>query len=214
MAAPKKIDYERIEPGWRAGIKSPAQLAAEYTAETGVSVSHAAIIKHFRKLGIPRDLRAKVQAKADAMVMQAMVTGKVSSETTVKDAELIARGAQDVATIRISHRADITRMRRIVLDLLGELEQQTGNPELFEQLGEMLRSEDDRSQDKRNEIYQKVISTAGRIDGLKKLAEAMKILIGLEREAYGLDVTPEGTDKPRTFADFYGGLSVPQPQSA
>ena len=28
MAAPKKVDYEAIEPGWRAGIKSPEQLAA------------------------------------------------------------------------------------------------------------------------------------------------------------------------------------------
>lgn len=55
MPARKKVDYERIEPGWRAGVLSPAQLAAEYTEATGVSVSHAAIIKHFKKLGVPRD---------------------------------------------------------------------------------------------------------------------------------------------------------------
>ena len=54
MAAPKKIDYDRIEPGWRAGLLSPHQLAAAYTEETGQKVSHAAIIKHFKKAGIAR----------------------------------------------------------------------------------------------------------------------------------------------------------------
>ena len=54
MPARKKVDYERIEPGWRAGALSPSQLAAEYTDATGVSVSRSAIIKHFTELGIPR----------------------------------------------------------------------------------------------------------------------------------------------------------------
>ena len=56
MAAPKKIDYDRIAPGWRAGLLRPHQLAALYTEETGQKVSHAAIIKHFKKSGIARDL--------------------------------------------------------------------------------------------------------------------------------------------------------------
>ncbi|MGA3803698.1 hypothetical protein ACI2TB_05045 [Ralstonia nicotianae] len=189
MAAPKKVDYERIEPDWRAGLKSPAQLAAEYTAETGVSVSHAAIIKHFKKLGIPRDLKAKVRAKADAMVMASMVTGKVSTETTKRDAEIIADSAVVVANLQVSHRKDISRARKLAMTLLEELEVETGRIDLFEELGEILRSEDDKGQDKRNDIYRKVISSAGRIDGMKKLAETLKVLISLEREAYGLAET-------------------------
>ena len=62
----------------RAGILSPRQLAAQYTEETGDPVSHAAIVNHFKKAGIDRDLAAKIRAKADAMVTQAMVTGKVT----------------------------------------------------------------------------------------------------------------------------------------
>jgi hypothetical protein len=191
MAAPKKIDYERIEPEWRAGIKSPAQLASEYTVATGISVSHAAIIKHFKKLGVPRDLAAKVKAKADSMVMESMVTGKVSTVTTKRDAELIDHSATIVANVQISHRQDASRARTLAMSLLAELEAETGNIELFEQLGEMLRSDDEKGQDKRNDLYQKVISGAGRIDSMKKLADTLKTLIGLEREAYGLaDETP------------------------
>jgi hypothetical protein len=36
------------------------------------------------------------------------------------------------------------------------------------------------------EAYRRVISTPGRIDGIKKLADSLKTLITLEREAYGL----------------------------
>jgi hypothetical protein len=187
MAAPKKVDYESIEPGWRAGAKSPAQLAAEYTAATGISVSHTAIIKHFKKVGVPRDLGAKVKAKADAMVLEAMVTGKVSTETTKTDAKIIADNAAIEATVRIEHRKDAKRARTLVISLLGELEGQTANNETLVELGEMMRRENDNGVDRLNDTYNKIISSAGRIDSVKKLTEALKNLIGIEREAYGLD---------------------------
>jgi hypothetical protein len=202
MAAPKKVDYERIEEGWRAGILSPAQLAAAYTKETGVSVSHAAIIKHFKKLGVPRDLKAKVQAKAEAMVMAAMVTGKVSSETTPKDAEIIDRSATTVATIRLAHRTDIARGRKLAMALLQELEAETSNPDALDKLAELIESqadgEDDAAAQKRREklqeAYAKAVSLPGRIDNAKKLAETLRHLIGLEREAFGLEAPAQKVD--------------------
>jgi ribosomal protein S13 len=191
MAAPKKVDYERIEAGWRAGIKSPAQLAAEYTQQTKVSVSHAAIIKHFKKLGVPRDLGAKVHAKADAMVMESMVTGKVSTVTIKRDAEIIDDSAIIVANIRLAHRSDIARARSLAMALLGEMEAQTSNLDLFEKLSELIREGDEKNHDKRSDMFHKVISSVGRIDGMKKLAETLKTLITLEREAYGISAPQE-----------------------
>lgn len=200
MAAPKKIDYERLEPEWRAGIKSPAQLAAEYTAATGVSVSHAAIIKHFKKLGVPRDLGAKVKAKADAMVMEAMVTGKVSTVTTKRDAEIIDDSAVIVANVQVSHRTDIARSRSLVMSLLGEVEAQTNDPELFDRLGELVIDTGNDAESRLLEAYRRVISTPGRIDGMKKLADSLKTLITLEREAYSLGTEqPGGDGNPKQF---------------
>ena len=69
MAAPGTVDYGRIEPGWREGLKSVPQLAAEYTAATGQPITQAAIRKHFVKIGVPRDLSAKIKAKADKPVV-------------------------------------------------------------------------------------------------------------------------------------------------
>ncbi len=43
---------------------------------------------------------------------------------------------------------------------------------------------DDKGQDKLNEIYHKVISMPERVKSVKALSEALKNLIGLERQAY------------------------------
>ncbi len=165
MAAPKKVDYARVEPAWRAGVLSPPQLAAEYTEATGIKVSHTAIIKHFKKLGVPRDLAAKVKAKADAMVLEAMVTGKVSAiETTRADAEIINDGATKMATIQLAHRKDIARLRALAGLYEQELEQEYG---------------------KTDEAKQRLPLSA-QVKVLGDLASTLRTLIGLEREAFGI----------------------------
>lgn len=181
-----RVDWERIEPAWRAGVKSVLQIAAEYEDDTGKSISHTAINKHFKKLGVPRDLKGKIQSKADSLVSAATVSAKVSTETTLTDALIINEVAQDVANIRLSHRKDISRTKALSLALLDELSAQTIDADLYAQLGDMLRSEDDKGMDKLNDLYKKVVSTPSRIDSVKKLADTLKTLVGLEREAWGI----------------------------
>ena len=208
MAAAKKVDYARIEPGWRAGILSPRQLAAQYTEETGDPVSHAAIVNHFKKAGIDRDLAAKIRAKADAMVTQAMVTGKVTPEPLIPERQVIEDNATQIASVRISHRKDIARARSVAANLLTELELQTGPDAaaMLADLGELMRSPDDKGQDKLAEIYQKVISLPGRVKTMKDLGDSMRVLIGLEREAYGIegddDKSQSGAQRKRVILDF------------
>ena len=141
-----KVDYDCIERGWRAGILSPRQLAAAYEEETGQKVSHAAIIKHFTKLGIPRNLAEKIKAKSDAMVTQAMVTEQVTPVTIKRDKDIIEDAATQLTNIRLGQRKDIQRSRSITMKLFDELEHQVGieNAENLEKLGELLRSEDDK----------------------------------------------------------------------
>lgn len=197
MAAPKKIDYARIEAGWRAGLLSPHQLAAKYTDETGQTVSHAAIIKHFKKQGVARDLSQKIMDRAGAIVTEAMVTGKVTAKPTKPDAEIIEAGSVQVATIQLAHRKDIHRKRAIVARLMDELEAQVGpeNAELLADLGEMMRSPDDNGQDKRNDLYQKIISLPERAKTAKTLAETLRITVDMERTAFGMDA--KDADKPQ-----------------
>lgn len=205
-AAPAKrapVDWERIEPAFRAGMKSVLQIAADYEQATGRKISHTAINKHFKELGITRDLKAKVRAKAEAMVSAATVSGKVAVETSATDAVIINANADVMATVMLSQRNDIRRSRTLAMKLLEELEDQTLGRELYQQLGMLMYSPDENGKDKLNELYHKVISSAGRIDSMKKLSDTLKTLVGLEREAYGIGDDSKGQG---TLEDFLDGL--------
>ena len=204
MSAPKKIDYERIEPAWRAGVLSPPQIASEYTAQTGVSVSYVSIVKHFKKLGVTRDLTAKVRAKAESMVMEAMVTGKVSVITNATDAKIINDAATMQANIILAHRKDIPIARELVTKMFKELELQTDGIELLRELSEIMRSE--AAQDRRNDLYNKVIDLQGRASTLKTLADSLKTLVALEREAFNIDAGKEDP-KSNPFAELMAALA-------
>jgi hypothetical protein len=120
-----------------------------------------------------------------------LVRSSVRTESAYSEKEIVAASSEVVAGVQITQRKDIGRARTLAMALLEELEIETSNLDLFRELGEILRSDDDKGQDRRNDLYNKVISSAGRIDGMKKLSDTLKTLIGLEREAYGLaDETP------------------------
>lgn len=176
-------DWERIELDYRAGVKTLRQIAEEH------GITHGAINKRAKRDGWERDLATKIQAKADALVSKAAVSKPVSTETKIAEREVIEANATAIADVRLAHRRDIQRTRGITMRLLEELECQTGaeNVYLLEQLGELLRSEDDRGQDKLNDLYHKVISLPGRAKTMKDLGESLRVLVALERQAFGLD---------------------------
>ena len=176
-------DWEKIEADYRAGIKTLRQIAGEH------GVTHGAINKRAKRDGWSRDLSAKIAAKADELVSKSAVSTPVSSEARIAERELIDANAQAIVSVRLSHRKDIQRSRRIAMALLEELEQQAGGEQvaMLEQLGELLRSEDDKGQDKLNDLYHKVISLPGRAKTMKDLGESLRVLVTLERQAFGLD---------------------------
>ncbi len=202
MAQPKKAapDWERIEADYRAGLLSVREIASAQ------GISHVAIAKRAKRDGWVRDLSKRIQDKAEQLVTTRTVTTSVTTEQAVTDRAIVEANAEVIAGIRLAHRKDIARSRRLAMAMLDELEQVTDNRELFEQLGELLRSEDERGNNKRNDLYMKVISSAGRIDSMKKLAETLKTLVALEREAYGLTVEQgnHGEEVPTSLDHFYG----------
>lgn len=204
MAQPKKAapDWERIEGDYRAGLLSVREIAASQ------GISHTAIQKRAKAEGWVRDLSKRIQDKAEALVAKREVAKSVAMETSVSDLAIIDANAEVIAGIRLAHRKDIARSRNLAMALLAELEAVTGSTELFEHLGEMLRAQDDKGQDKRNDLYQKAISMSGRVSNMKALSDTLKTLVGLEREAYGINAAAEGggNEAPVGLDHFYGDV--------
>ena len=176
-------DWESVELHYRAGIRSLKDIGAEF------GVSDAGIIKRAKRDGWERDLRAKIQAKAEAKVSASLVSAEVSAQTKVAERQIIEANAQAVADIRLAHRSDIRRARNLTNSLLAELEAQTDPSTLamLHELGEMLRNEDDNGQDRRNDLYTKVISLSERSKTMKTLADSLRVVVDMERTAFSMD---------------------------
>ncbi len=176
-------DWERIELDYRAGIKSLREIA------DGSGVSHVTISKRAKKAGWTRDLSQKIQAKADELVNKATVNKDVNTANAVSERATIDGNAQAVADVKLAHRRDIHRSRRLANALLDELEKHTDPTtlELLNELGELLRSPDDAGQDKLNDLYRRIISLPERAKTAKTLAETLRITVDMERQAFGMD---------------------------
>ncbi|WP_236237688.1 hypothetical protein [Pseudomonas faucium] len=190
MTEKQHPDWERIEQLYRAGLLSVREIAA------ACGVSHTAIQKKAKALGWERDLQAKIKAKADSLVAKAEVAKEVATETLATERGIVDANAKVIADIRIGHRTDIGRYRRLANKLLEELEGLTDNRDLFEQLGELLLSPDDNGMDRLNDLYRKVIDLPNRTKVMKELGETLKNLITLERQAYGLANDDAGGPPP------------------
>ena len=196
MSAPQdktqqQPDWERIECDYRAGVLSLREIAANQ------GVSHVSVSKRAKKEGWTKDLSQKIAKKADELVNRSMVNSLVNSEKAVTEKQVIDAGAEAIVRVRLSHRKDISRSRAIVMSLFDELELTCGpeNAALLAELGEIMREPDERGQDKRADLYAKLLSLNGRSVTMKNLGESLKAMVALEREAFGLnDAPPSATD--------------------
>lgn len=197
MASP---DWEAIESAYRAGLLSIREIASQH------GITHGAINKRAKRDGWERDLKAKIKAKADALVSKREVSSQVSTETATNERILIEANAEVIATVRMEHRGDIRRARNIANSLFDELEAECADVAALQQLGDLMFEPDDKGYDKLNEIYHKVISMPGRVKSMKDLSDTLKTLIGLERQAYDID-GPAGDDASKKLSDLMDDLA-------
>lgn len=195
MAVARTIDWEAMEPDWRAGVVSVLQLSKEY------SVSRAAIIKHWAKEGVERDLSAKIESRVDALVTQALVTPEVTQEQRVTERRIVEANAEMLAEKIVNQRADISRARTTVQRLWAVVEAELDFPEEFDQIGEILRDQNDSGQDKLNDLYRAAISIPQQVKNVKLLAESLKTLIELERKVLKIDTTPDPSDSAKALGE-------------
>jgi predicted DNA-binding protein YlxM (UPF0122 family) len=196
-----KPDWEAIESAYRAGLLSLREIASQH------GISEGAIRKRAKRDKWSRDLSAKVKERSDDLVRKAEVRKKVRSETTLTERVLIEATAEVIANVRMEHRGDIRRAREITNMLFDELAAECADVEALEKLGELMHCPDDKGRDKLNELYHSIISMPERVKSAKALSEALKNLIGLERQAYdiGSNTADDATQKLSDLMDELSG---------
>jgi len=203
MAERKQVDWESVERDYSAGLLSLREIADRHGTNEGTIRSRAKVNDW------SRNLSQKIAQKVESISRKEVSRSTSRSEKAITEKEIIEANAQAIVNIKLAHRGDIRKSKNIVNALFDELELTTDNRELFEQLGELLRQESESGQDKLNDIYKKVISMPQRIDGVKKLTDALKTMIGLEREAYDITAAPTATDNAMSsFVKSLQGSSV------
>jgi hypothetical protein len=181
-------DWEAIEGMYRAGLLSVREIARSH------GVSHVAILKRAKADGWSRDLTAKVRQQ----VTTALVTSEVTKEDLVTERQIVEAAAAQVIALVRSHRAEIGRNRAMITMLMGQLEMAAEHRDLLEQIIDEEEDGSTGASTKRREALFRAVALPAHAAVLKSLADTLKTVIGLEREAFNVSAA---TSEPAVDSD-------------
>lgn len=187
--------YARVQ--YELGIRSLSDIAKD------IGVADSTVNNRSQREGWIRDplARARLQAEREAIEAE-----KYQKELATTQREVVQVTAVMQSKILVGHREDIKRARRIVGKMMEELEGVTDHVVDFEELGEVLRSENERGTDRLNDTYRKIISMPERSSTMNSLAQALKTLIQLERQAFGISGNIEDPEQAKPPEEVTRGL--------
>lgn len=203
------IDWNGMQPHYEAGLKSNRKLGKEF------GCSHTAVAKHAEEFGWVRRLRDQILARAEELVARTPVSNSVASgnqkaeKPSADDRQTIEVNAQALALVQLAHRGISAEMRTLAKQLLAEAIAHTLEPELFVRVRDVLEQMDDQPTNEQRQDMRDAMaalaSHSGRVKVFKDLVELTAKIIGMEREAIGLNAQ-EGTGDRFTVVirDFTG----------
>ena len=183
MAERKVVDWERVEAEYRAGVVSLAELASMY------GISKGRICQVAKAQGWVRDLQAKILAKAEDKLNRLGLSDDLNTKQRSSERVVVEARANDVATVRLSHRTDIQRSKRIANRLLEHLESLPVPPA-------PTPDKPQSEQMAQNTLCLGILKDQSAI--LDKLVGTQKTLVAMEREAFGIAQMVESPEAPAT----------------
>ena len=169
------IDWAAIEMKYRTSGLSLRTIGAEY------GVTEGAIRKRAKNESWARDLREKVRAATDSLLLR-----KTSTQDVRTEQQAIKVEAEIQSNIVLGHRRGLVRLKTIRDKLLDHLEASVDFLPDMPAIVESLRKEDDKGQDKRNDLLYKTLDRPQIVDDFKKLVDVDEKIRKGEREAFGI----------------------------
>lgn len=212
------LDWLMIEGEWRAGIKPIKQLAREY------NVHEKTIRDRATRYKWERDINERIKQRAQELTYNEMLMDDKADDNprlipaspkhsaildprSEEEDEIVEAIAWKHAGIVAKSKKRIDRLQGIVESMFEELAAQAMTAEQIQGIGELVAiidSQDDMAPDpvrlqKQINAFKKTLHLGSRADIVKKLAESLKTLTGLERQAWGLSDNANGdSDIPKT----------------
>lgn len=205
MSNDKDIDWEKIEFDYRAGVMSLREIGELH------EVNYVKIKRRADKEGWDRDLTARIQAKAKALVTKQPVTADETEKRLVTENETITENANLIANVIRSHRTGLANLQKVCDDLMSELVTQSISKEALQQIAELaiLQQTQDGDQpdpkdvQKRLDSFLKLLGLSDRADTFKKLVDAKTRLVTLERTIFDFD---KGAGTKQSLGEFLESL--------
>ena len=202
----KAVDWQAIERDYRAGVSSLREMAALH------GINHVSIKKRADKDGWARDLAAKIQARANAIVNKAVANRSANTVIDLaSERETVEAVGGAVANVKLKHRSHATRLGAVNESLLAELDFLNTNAAQLVAWAALIRDPNEFGVDRQNDMLIKILSLPNRVDTAKKLAEAMNTGTNLERKSWNMD--EKGAD-PVKASDIFTSLLLGMRQSA
>jgi hypothetical protein len=170
----RTVDWELIERDYRAGSLSIREIAKVH------GVSDTAIRKKATKDGWQRDLTERVQERVRTELVRATVR---TADPQTEEEIVHEAAAQKVAVVR-SHIKRVTAQTELVDLLTHQLIAVAGKREDFEDAIEEETAADKTGE--RRSRMMKAISLPTHASTAVNLANALKTLVGLERQAFNI----------------------------
>ncbi|HEV8552526.1 MAG TPA: hypothetical protein VGR65_03940 [Casimicrobiaceae bacterium] len=182
MVKPSRVDvdWEAIEAGYRCGVLSIREIAKTH------GLSDGAVRKRAKRDGWDRDLTAKVNAKVRSELVRTEVRTEVRIQDAVSERAMVEAAATQIITLVREHRGQIGRNRALVDKLMAQLELAADNRDLLEGIIDEVENCATGASTQRHAALMKAVSLSTHAGVLKNLADTLKTVIGLEREAFNV----------------------------
>lgn len=190
------IDWERVEAQYRAGILSVREIGRIN------GCSHTAIQQRATECGWSRDLKAKIQAKADELLAKQAVATTLATGNPASEKAIIDVGGAQLAAISMQQRFWMDKAVKIAGRMMAELEGTMDAPEVFAQVHDRLLAGEDPDVNQMRHLAALVAGLPERERVFRGLVESLNRAVGGQRRVYGMDQDQKSADDSDSFENL------------
>lgn len=192
------IDWEGIEREYRIGQLTVDQVAEKF------GVSRRQVDRRAKAEEWTRDLSESVRAATKAKVISEAVkqAQEGADESVAKDFNEVDLAANVNATLIMRHQKRAAAISDALDSMIAELQDASSNPQELEQLVLAVGQNDPMAA----QGIAKAMSLPSRMSIAKAASETLTKLVGIERQAFGLDAEAGGGSDAKRTAELIKDL--------